>query len=134
MSKGLRETDLSEENLKTVKSDASKIANKIDLHVDAKDEDLNFLVEKLESLVTRKLEEKKVFERKTRKLPRGKLITWDVAVEGYHDFKMQMDNMLIYNCEYLNLSTLKDQIRGKDKNYILNLLTTWRTKPKRSLR
>ena len=30
--------------------------------------------------------------------------------------------MLLYDCEYLNLSTLKDQIRGKDKNHILTLL------------
>ena len=33
-----------------------------------------------------------------------------------------MENMLLYDCEYLNLSTLKDQIRGKEKNYILDLL------------
>ena len=33
-----------------------------------------------------------------------------------------MNDMLIYDSEYLNLSTLKDQIKGKDKTHILNLL------------
>ena len=33
-----------------------------------------------------------------------------------------MDSFLVYDCQFLNLSTLKDQIRGKDKNHILNLL------------
>ena len=63
-----------------------------------------------------------MLERKTRQLPRGKLITWDGTVESYHDFKMQMNSFLVYDCEYLNLSTLKGQIQGKDKNHILTLL------------
>ena len=53
LTKGLRQTDLSEKHLKTMKRDANKVANKIDLHGDADDEDLNFLEEKLENLITR---------------------------------------------------------------------------------
>jgi hypothetical protein len=53
LSKELREEDLSEEHLKTMKYDASAMSKKIDLHGDADDEDLNFLVEKLENLITR---------------------------------------------------------------------------------
>ena len=33
-----------------------------------------------------------------------------------------MENMLQYDCEFLNLSTLKDQIRGKERAYIFDLL------------
>ena len=81
------------------------MSKKIDLHGNANDEYLNFLVEKLENLVTRidrKLEDKKIFERKTRQLPRGKLITWDGSVKSYLDYRRQMQNMLLYDCEYLN--------------------------------
>ena len=49
LSKGLREVDLSEEHLKTMKYDASAMSKKIDLHGDADDEDLNFLVEKIKN-------------------------------------------------------------------------------------
>ena len=63
-----------------------------------------------------------MFERQTRQLPRGKLITWNGEVESYHDFKMQMNSFLIYDDEYLNLSTLKDQIKGRDMNHISTLL------------
>ena len=98
LNKGLRGDGLSEEHLKTMKYDANAMSKKIDLHGDANDEDLNFLVEKLENLITRidrKLEEKKIYERKTRQLPRGKLITWDGCIEGYLDFRRQMQNMLL---------------------------------------
>jgi hypothetical protein len=90
-----------------MKYDASAMSKKIDLHGDADDEDLNFLVEKLENLITRidkKLENKKIFERKTRQLPRGKLITWDGSVESYLDFRRQTENMLLYDCEYLSMA------------------------------
>ena len=86
---------------------------------------MNFLADKLENLIAKidkKLEDKKIFERKTRQLPRGKLLFWDGSVESYHDFKLQMTDMLIYDSEYLNLSTLKNQIKGKDRSHILNLL------------
>ena len=89
ISRALRGDDLSEEHLKTLKFDASAMNKKIDLHGDIEDEDLNFLVEKIENLIVRvdkKLEEKKVVERLSRQLPRGKLVTWDGAVEGYLDF------------------------------------------------
>ena len=33
-----------------------------------------------------------------------------------------MENMLKYDCEYLNLSTLKDHIKGKERAYIFDLL------------
>ena len=117
----LKVDGLSEEHLKTLKYDASGMAKKIDLHGDADDEDLNFLIDKIQNLIMRidqKLEDKKVFERKTRQLPRGKLMTWDGTCENYLDFKMQMNDFLIYDSEFLNLSTLKDQICGKEK--ILN--------------
>ena len=79
-------------------------------------------MENLISKIDKKLDDKKVFERKTRQLPRGNLLSWDGSVESYHDFKLQMTDMLIYDSEYLNLSTLKNQIKGKDRNHILNLL------------
>ena len=86
---------------------------------------MNFLADKLENLIAKidkKLEDKMILERKTRQLPRGRLLYWDGSVEGYHDFKLQMCDMLTYDSEFLNLSTLKDQIKGKDKTHILNLL------------
>ena len=92
-----------------MKNDASKVANKIEIYDDADDIKLNFLVDKLENLITKI--DKKVFERKTRQLPRGNLLFWDGSVEKYHDFKLQMTNMLIYDSEYLNLSTLTNQIK-----------------------
>ena len=82
-------------------------------------------MEKIENLIVRidkKLEEKKVTDRLSRQLPQAKLVTWDGSVESYLDFRRQMDNMLQYDCEYLNLSTLKDQIKGKERSYILDLL------------
>ena len=83
------------------------------------------MADRLENLIAKidkKLEDKMILERKTRQLPRGKLLYWYGEVEGYHDFKLQMLDMLSYDSEYLNLSTLKDQIKGKDKAHIMNFL------------
>ena len=60
--RALQDNDLPEEHLKTLKFDASAMNKKIDLHGDIEDEDLNFLVEKIENLIVRidkKLEEKR---------------------------------------------------------------------------
>jgi hypothetical protein len=79
----------------------------------------------MESLVLKidqKIEDKKMVDRKQRQLPRGKMMIWDGGVESYLDFKRQMMDMLIYDSESLNLSTLKGQITGKEKNYIMDLL------------
>ena len=108
-----------------MKYDTKSVARKIDLYGDADDEGLNFLLEKMESLVLkidRKIEDKKMLDRKQRQLPRGKMMTWDGGVESYLDFERQMMDMLIYDSESLNLSSLKAQIVGKEKNYTMDLL------------
>ena len=38
------------------------------------------------------------------------------------DFRTAMHNLLVYDSEYLGLSTLKSQIVGKNKPYIMSLL------------
>ena len=123
--KALRMGGLNEEALKTMKYDTKSVARKIDLYGDADDEDLNVLLDKMENLVLKidqKIEDKKMLDRKQRQLPRGKMMTWDGGVESYLDFKRQMMDMLIYDSESLNLSSLKAQIVGKEKNYIMDLL------------
>ena len=52
----------------------------------------------------------------------GKMMVWDTSVESYHDWKHQMQDMLIYDSDTLRLSTLKEQIKGKDKPFINDLL------------
>ena len=69
-----------------------------------------------------KLENVKTKERKLRQLPKGKMMVWDTSVESYHDWKHQMQDMLIYDSDTLRLSTLKDQIKGKDNPFINDLL------------
>ena len=111
--------------MKTLKYDTKMIKSKINVYGDADDEDLSFLEEKLEDLIMKidaQMEERKVVDRKLRQLPRGRMMTWDTGVESYNDFKRQMQDMLIYDSDSLRLSTLKDQIRGKDKDFIADLL------------
>jgi hypothetical protein len=50
------------------------------------------------------------------------MMTWDGGVESYLDFKRQMLDILIYDSESLNLSSLKAQIVGKEKGHIMDLL------------
>jgi hypothetical protein len=112
---------LKEEALKTLKYDTKMIKSKINMYGDADDDDLNFLEEKLEDLIMKidaQIEERRVVDRKLRQLPRGRIMVWDTGVESYNDFKRQMQDMLIYDSDSLRLSTLKDQIRGKDKGFI----------------
>ena len=63
--------------------------------------------------------------RHARKLPgvsKGKLPEWDGKCESYLNFKTAMSDLLVFDSEYLGLSTLKAQIVGKNKTYILSLL------------
>ena len=83
------------------------------------------MLEKMESLMVKidqKIEDKKMLDSKQRQLPRGKMMTWDRGVESYLDVKRQMLDMLIYDSESLNLSSLKAQIVGKEKGHIMDLL------------
>ena len=74
-----------------------------------------------------KLENVKTKERKLRQLPKGKMMLWDTSVESYHDWKHQMQDMLIYDSETLRLSTLKEQIKGKDKPFKKIYCMMWKT-------
>ena len=47
---------------------------------------------------------------------------WDGMCESYLDFKAAMMDLLVYDSEYLGLSTLKSQIVGENKAYVLSLL------------
>ena len=53
ITKGLKQSDIPQESLKTMKNDANKVANKIEIYADADDIDLNFLADKLENLVAK---------------------------------------------------------------------------------
>ena len=85
------------------------------------DDETDLLIDRLEGLIRQidaKIEDVKTKERKLKQLPRGKMMIWDTNVESYHDWKHQMSDLLIYDSETLRLSTLKDQIKGKDKSFI----------------
>ena len=60
--------------------------------------------------------------RKQHQQPKGKLPEWDGSCESYFDFRTFMHDLLVYDSEYLGLSTLKSQKLGKNKPYILSLL------------
>ena len=42
--------------------------------------------------------------------------------DTYLDFKSRLKGLLIYESESLNISTMMSAIRGKDKDYALNLV------------
>ena len=101
------------------------MAKKREYYGYAEDTDLFNLVDKLEDIVIcvdLQIERKKKLDRKQRQLPRGQLSTWNGDLETYADWKLCMQEMLVYDSERLNLSTLKSQIVGNQIPLILNLL------------
>ena len=89
------------------------------------DQALEALIDNIETLlieIDSKIEEKKKFSRRQQQLPRGKMMVWTGNLEDYVDFKRSMLEMLVYDVEDLNLSTLKNQITGKNKEQILDYI------------
>ena len=83
MKKSLK-SDQSEESLETLKHQCQSMLRKLEFYGDAEDEDLNFLLDKLEDLVTRtelKIEKNKVLDCKQRQLPGGPMMTWGGKIE-----------------------------------------------------
>ena len=114
-----------QESLLTLKSQLKDSLRKLDAYGDPDDDHLQHLYDKLDGLldtVDTKLDTHKQREVKQRQLPRGKMMKWNGEVSSYLDFKNQLSKMLVYDIEELNVSTLKDQIIGPEKNHIHSIL------------
>ena len=119
----------SEESLKDSKRDAKSLIRKLEFYMNPQDQALEELIEEIEAVLIEigaKIEEKKKLNRKQQQLPRGKMMVWTGNLEDYASFKRCMKEMLVYDISDLNLSTLKNQITGKNKEQILIIFGMWK--------
>ena len=116
-----------EEKLKSLKADIGRVMRKLEQYGgdSARTENLLEDMSVLEELANAKLDQLKEKQRKINQLPKGKLAVWDTNITTpgiYTQWRRDMKSNLIYDSETLKLTTLKNQITGSKKSFILKLL------------
>ena len=119
--------DLGETSLKGLKSDVKTMLRKIQKEDEDEFEDLVTRLVKLRDKINKKIDDLKKKNRKRNQCPKGSLPKWDGSCDKYLDFKDYMKDLLIYDFEFLGLSTLKAQVTGPNKAYICSLLNNVKT-------
>ena len=112
-------------SLKELKEEVKEVIKRIESH-----DDLGDVVSTLMTLkrkITKRLDELSDKERKSRQMPKGILPAWDGMHSTYLGFKDAITHCLCYDSEYLNISTLLNQIKGSEKGKITKMLQNEQT-------
>ena len=76
----------------------------------------------LKRKITKQVDDLDKRDRESRQMPKSILPSWDGNQSTYLTFKAAITNVLCYDNQYLNISTLINQIKGTEKGKITNML------------
>ena len=109
----------------TVKKDIERVRDKVEKFGDSEVDEIDIIQRKLFKLalvIDKKINKIEEVEQKRKVLPKAKLMVWSGDILEYQNFRKQMVELLDYGHSDLDLTTLKEQIKGPKANEALRCL------------